>query len=99
MYARVTTLQLHPDSADRMVALARDAILPAARQQPGFQGVFVLGERRTGKGYAITLWETEAAVQQSQDSEYLRQTMAQIAPLVSGAPTQDTLEVLFHEEV
>ena len=34
--------------------------MPAAKQQKGFKGLYLLHDRNTGKGLTISLWETEA---------------------------------------
>ncbi len=98
MHARVTTVQLQPGAIDQAVEIWRKSVLASAQMQPGFKEVLVLGDRATNKGYAITLWETEADLEASATGPYLRQTMAEFAPLFAGEPTQETLEVLLQKE-
>lgn len=57
MFARVITAQAGPQGFDGVVALAREQ-LPAASQQPGFKGFYVLTSAETGKAMVISLWET-----------------------------------------
>ena len=40
MHARLTTAQGHPGEIEAVRRLWEDEILPAARQQPGFQGAY-----------------------------------------------------------
>src|SRR5258706_13527609 len=49
MYARMTTIQTQPGTIDEAIRIAQDAVLPAARQQPGFKGVLALVDYSTGK--------------------------------------------------
>lgn len=57
MFARVITAQAGPQGVDSFVGLAREQ-LPAASQQPGFQGFYVLTDAETGKVMILSLWET-----------------------------------------
>ncbi|GAC1386189.1 MAG: hypothetical protein NVS4B7_11980 [Ktedonobacteraceae bacterium] len=75
MYARVITGQYQPGNFDTAGPIIRDAIVPAAKQQPGFKGVLLLNNHTTGKGIAILLWETEADLKASEASSYLREQL------------------------
>jgi heme-degrading monooxygenase HmoA len=57
MFARVIAAQAGPDGLDGFIRLAREQ-LPGARQQPGFQGYYVLTQPATGKLMVISLWDT-----------------------------------------
>ena len=98
MYGRLTTVQLHPDKVDEATRIWREEVLPLAEQTEGFRGVLVFGDRSSGKGGAITLWETEAAMQASAASGYLQQALAKFAPVFAGHPTQENVEILLNEQ-
>jgi heme-degrading monooxygenase HmoA len=57
MFARVITAQTGPDGFDSVIGLGREQ-LPAASQQPGFKGFYLLADAETGKVVFISLWET-----------------------------------------
>jgi heme-degrading monooxygenase HmoA len=57
MFARVITAQAGAEGFDNALRLARQQ-LPGARQQPGFQGFYLLTDAKTGKLVTISLWET-----------------------------------------
>jgi len=57
MFARVITAQAGPDGFDSTIRLAGQQ-LPGARQQPGFNGYYLLTDAETGKIVIISLWET-----------------------------------------
>lgn len=65
MFARVTTTQGTPEQYDQTVRYIQEQLIPMLRQMPGLKGAFVLGDRQTGKGISITLWETEEAMNAS----------------------------------
>jgi hypothetical protein len=68
MFARVTTLEGgDPAKFDETMQFARDQILPRARQMEGWKGVISLGDRSSGGGLLITLWESEEAMNASAD--------------------------------
>lgn len=68
MFARVSTLQGSPDSVDAGLDDVKSNVLPAIRQVPGFAGMIALTDRSSGKTIGITLWESEAALKDSEDS-------------------------------
>ena len=57
MFARVITAQAGPEGFDGVVDLFSEQ-LPAASQQPGFNGFYVLTSAETGNVMIISLWET-----------------------------------------
>jgi heme-degrading monooxygenase HmoA len=57
MFARVITVQEGAQGFDGLLGLAREQ-LPAASQQPGFKGFYVLTSTETGEAMVISLWET-----------------------------------------
>ncbi len=61
MHARVTSVQLG-DDADQAISLVRDQIVPLARQQQGIVAAYWLGDRASGRGLAVTIWESEEAM-------------------------------------
>jgi hypothetical protein len=53
MYARVMFTTCQPGKADEASKVTRDSIPPIAKKQKGFKGLFLLGDRKTGKGITI----------------------------------------------
>ena len=98
MYGRMTRAQLQPGKLDEATRIWREEVLPLAEQTEGFRGVLVFGDRSSGKGGAITLWETEAAMEAGAASGYLQQALAKFAPIFAGPPTQETYEILINEQ-
>jgi heme-degrading monooxygenase HmoA len=63
MFARVGIFQSTPERVDDDEARrAREQMLQTLQRLPGFAGLYVLGDRQTGKTMGISLWETEAAL-------------------------------------
>jgi hypothetical protein len=66
MFARVTTTQGAPDSIDEVGRVIKDFVIPGVEGIAGFKGGLWLADPAGGKGIAITLFETEAALQASE---------------------------------
>jgi heme-degrading monooxygenase HmoA len=60
MHARVMRVEL--GDVDRGISFVRDRIVPAARQQPGIVAAYWLADRPSGRGLAVTIWESEDAM-------------------------------------
>ena len=59
MYARVIKSNLFVGKADDAVSIWRDKVAPSIKQAKGFKGAYLVGDRGTGKGLTITLWESK----------------------------------------
>jgi heme-degrading monooxygenase HmoA len=68
MFARVSTFQGPPDQTAEGIRVAREQILPAARLMEGFKGIYLLYDRESGKSLSVTLWETKADMQASEEA-------------------------------
>ena len=66
MYARITSNQFPPEQLDTAVQFIRERGLQDLQGQQGFRGLYVLADRSSGKGMAMSLWETEADLQTSE---------------------------------
>ena len=93
MYARMITTQLMPGKVDDAIALWRDKVTPSLTQTTGFQGAYLLGDRATGKGVTITLWDSEAAAVAMDTSGQYQQTIAMFAAMFSAPPSRERYEV------
>jgi heme-degrading monooxygenase HmoA len=64
MIARVTLAEIDPVriSVERASRLFEDSVVPALRDQDGYEGAYVLLSDQ-GKVLALTFWESEAAAQ------------------------------------
>ncbi len=71
----------------------RDSVIPAAKQQQGFKGTFLLTDPNTGKGVSISLWETEADMRAGETSGYYQEQIAKFAQIFAGPPTREGYEV------
>ena len=68
MFARVSTFQGPPDQTAEGIRVAREQILPAARLQDGFKGIYLLFDRESGRSLSVTLWETKEDMKASEEA-------------------------------
>lgn len=92
MYARVISSQLISGKTDDAVAVWGDKVAPAIKQAKGFKGAYLVGDRETGKGVTMTLWETKEDADAMNAA--LPQTMALFDGLFVVQPSLETYEVL-----
>ncbi len=93
MNARVTIVQILPAKIDEAIGIYRDSVVPAAKQQKGFRVVYLLTDRKTGKGISITLWETEADMTAGENSGYYQQQLAKFKDIFTAPPVREAYEV------
>jgi heme-degrading monooxygenase HmoA len=67
VHARMSTLEGPPDEIDEILREIREHVLPLLRQQDGFKGFITLEDRQSGKLIGITFWESERAMQASEE--------------------------------
>jgi heme-degrading monooxygenase HmoA len=78
MFARVSTYEGRPEQLDEMHHEGMEHVLPALEMQDGFSGGLLLADRQSGKVMAVTLWESEQAMDATEDaSHWLRIFSAQ----------------------
>lgn len=74
MFARVSTFRGPVDQTAEGIQVAREQILPAARLQDGFKGIYILFDRASGESLALTLWDTEDDLRASEEAALLART-------------------------
>ena len=93
MYARIVTVHAQPDKLDQVIAIYRDSIVAAAKQQKGFLGARLFTDRATGKGVSVTRWQSKEDLETGEASGYYQEQIAKIAPMLAAAPTRETYEI------
>ncbi len=92
MYARVVNSQLQPGKREEWIAILRDSIVPAAKQQPGFQGFVVLADPNGDKGIAYSFWATEADLKASETSNFYQEQIAKLKVVLATPPVREIYE-------
>jgi heme-degrading monooxygenase HmoA len=92
MYARVIDSQLVSGKTEDAVSIWRDKVAETIKQAKGFKGAYLVGDRETGKGLTITLWESKEDADAMNAA--LPQTLALFDGLFAAQPSLETYEVL-----
>jgi len=59
--SRVNFLETAPDRIDDVTRVVRQVVHPGIREEGGYVGYIVLGDRETGRALGVTLWENDEA--------------------------------------
>ena len=65
MVSRVNFLETEPDRIPDVARVVREVVHPGIRDEAGYVGYIVLGDRDSGKALGVTLWESEEAREES----------------------------------
>ncbi|MCH8802166.1 MAG: antibiotic biosynthesis monooxygenase [Chloroflexi bacterium] len=93
MHARATTVQVQPGKMQEAIDIFKDSVVPAAKAQKGFQGFYLMTDASSGKGLAISVWETEADMVAVESSGAYQEQLARFGNVFAGAPTTDHYEL------
>ena len=98
MHARLSRFAgLNPERVDATVQQFEAEALADLEQQPGFRGITVGVNRKSGQAVAITLWETEADMRQSEELAIKARERAVATAGPSRQPVVDVYEVVVHK--
>ena len=67
MHARMTTMEGSSERLGEGLREIREDVLPQLQQQDGFKGFIVFDNRQSGKLIGFSLWESEQAMQASEE--------------------------------
>ena len=96
MYSRVTLLEIDTlrTTVDEAVDLFEEEVLPALREQDGYEGVIVLANP-DGKALLVSVWETEDAAIAS--AAFASGALEQFVTLFRSPPGREQYEVRLAE--
>jgi hypothetical protein len=94
--ARVNFLQTTSERIADVATVVREVVHPGIRDETGFVGYVVLGDRETGKALGITLWQSEADRERS--DEKARQIRPRVEQATGGTmQSVESYDVLFFD--
>jgi heme-degrading monooxygenase HmoA len=93
MFARFTIVEVNVDKVDEVIKLYEDGVVPAAKSQRGYCGAYMFTNRKTGKGYSISLWESEEDAIANEQSGYYKEQVGKFAEYFTAPPVQEGYEV------
>jgi len=98
MHARITQVRILPGKVQQFAA-AVDALLPAARKQAGFRGLFILrgGEDDKPEATLISIWESLADLRASEGNMFYYEGLSNLFTFCDGYPLMHEEEILAGE--
>ena len=93
MHARVVTFMVKSDNIETLTSIHHNEVIPVLQQQEGFKGSRLLVDPASGKSMIVTLWESQAIMQATEDTGWFREQLAKFSTVFSSPPTRETYEV------
>ena len=93
MFARMTTVKVEKDKIDETIKIFADNIVPAAKEQKGYHVVYLLTDRETGEGIALSCWDSEEDAIANEQSGYYQEQVGKVAAFFTSPPVRQGYEV------
>lgn len=87
MHARVILGMVKLDKQDEATKIYKESLEPAAKEQKGFKGMYLLTDPDTRKFISITIWENENDMLAGETSGYLQEQLDKVVALFVGPPS------------
>jgi len=98
MHARISRFAgLDPERIEETVRQFEADALRDLEEQPGFQGITVCVNRKTGQAAAISLWASEGDMKRSEEVAIQAREQAVASAGPSRTPVVDRYEVVLHK--
>ena len=93
MFARLTIVQVKVDKLEETTKIYEESVVPAAKSQKGYRGIYMLTDSKTGKGISISFWDTEEDAIASEQSGYYKEQLGKFKDFFTAPPVQEGYEV------
>lgn len=86
MWARVSRFEGPVDKVDDDIRTSRETVSELIKGSSGSEGVYYLVDRETGRSMAVTLWESEQAMRDSEQiaARIREESTAQVGGTIVG---------------
>jgi heme-degrading monooxygenase HmoA len=93
MYARVIFGKIRSQNETVVTSFYRTEVVPTTRQQHGFKGIIQMVNPATGETLSISLWETEADMKATENTDYDKKQFAKLASFDATGPRRAAYKV------
>lgn len=93
MFARITITQMKTDKMQEAIRLYKESVVPTAKSQKGFCGIYLLSDFKTGKGLSISMWDSEEDAIANENSGYYQEQLGKFKDFFTTPPSQEGYEV------
>ena len=93
MYARLTRMQVRLERFEHSINIFKESVLPAIRQQLGFQAIYLFTNAKTGEGLTLSIWNSEEDAMESEKNHYYQEQLVKIMSFLTAPPVREGYEV------
>lgn len=93
MFARLTIAQVKTERVDEFIKIYKESVLPSAKSQEGYCGIYLLVDRKTGKGVSIGLWDSEKDALANEKNLFYQEQVAKFITFYKKLPIREGYEV------
>jgi heme-degrading monooxygenase HmoA len=81
------------DMIDEGIKLYEESVVPAAKSQKGYRGVYFLTDRKTGKAVSIALWDSEEDAIANEKKGYYQKQVNKFKDIFAAPSVREGYEV------
>jgi len=94
MFARVTSAQIPVGKIDKFIEIYEKSVVPAAKAQKGFSGIYLFIDRSTGKGMSIGLWKSKEEMIATEKNRFFQEQVTKFVTFYIQPPIREEFEVV-----
>jgi heme-degrading monooxygenase HmoA len=98
MHCRAVTVQVQPGKTQEAIDIYNNSLVPACKQQKGFQGAYLMTDAATGKALSITVWASENDMVEGERNGYYQEQIAKFGAVFAGPPAMEHYELSVEAE-
>jgi len=88
-FARVTLTKSNPGKTEEAIKIYQDSVVPDAKSQNGFRGVYLFSDFKTGKGISIAIWDSEEDAIANEQSGYYQKQIDRFKDIFTSTPIRE----------
>ncbi len=95
MFCLASRYQASVENLNQIAKIFQEQAVPLVSRQPGFKGVYLM-TKSSGEFMVLNIWDTEAQANTWPQNPEHQKVVAQLRPLLAGAPAREGFEVRAH---
>ena len=97
MYARLTKMQVRLERLEHSVEIFKESVVPAAKKQKGYRGIYLFLNRKTGEGVTLALFDNEENCLASEENHYYQEQLVKVMSFFTAPVVREGYEVEFSD--
>lgn len=99
MFARFTIIHTKTDKINEAAHLFEESVIPAFQSQKGYQAVYFLSDRKTGKNICVSIWKSEEDAIRNEESRSYQEQLVKFMDLFIEPPIREGYEVIVQAQL